>query len=113
MSSLEETIIRYLKQLFPHARIKSQHMVKYQGQTLIFDMYLEAFNLLIECQGEQHYKMTPHFHKSEREFHHYQWHDSLKVEWAEQQSINLLRVDFNAMPTSPMELFKMIQKVRT
>jgi hypothetical protein len=105
MSEFEENIEGLLMQAFPQATIKSQYLVRYMGQELFFDFYIPSMNLLIECQGQQHYKFVPHFHGSQSEFKKYAWRDSLKREWANKEKIFLYEIPYNKQPSTAAELF--------
>ena len=109
-SNFEEGTLSLLKGAFPSAKIVSQHSVSYMGSQLFFDFYLPALNILIECQGEQHYKFVTHFHGTQAEYKEAARRDQLKREWAKQQGIPLLEIKFNERPETSMELFKMIHK---
>lgn len=59
---------------------------------LSYDFYIEEKNLLIECQGQQHYYNS--FHKPLHEFHKQLHHDWLKRKYANKNKINLLIVKY-------------------
>ena len=58
--------------------------------TLPFDTYIESLNLIIEFDGEQHFK--PKF--GEKEFYEIVYHDAIKNSYCEDNNINLLRIPF-------------------
>ena len=109
-SQFAEEMLSLLKKAFPSAKIISEHFVNYTGNQLFFDFYLPAMNILIECQGEQHYKFVTHFHGTQAEYKVAKRRDQLKREWAKQEKIPLLEIKFNKRPETPMELFNMIHK---
>lgn len=111
MSYFEEEMLHLIKQAFPNYRVTQQYSVVYAGQRLFFDFYIQALNILIECQGEQHYKFVPHFHGARSEFKESQRRDQLKREWAAQQGIPLLEISFNNQPEGPKEMFYLIHGV--
>lgn len=105
MSKFEKIVKKQLKELFPNATLKEQYHVKKGGGDLFFDFFLPHLNLLIECQGEQHYQFNSHYHEDEKAFKEYQRRDSLKREWAEDNEKILLEIKFNEVPTNAQFLF--------
>lgn len=57
---------------------------------LSYDFYLIKENILIECNGIQHYKFTPYFHKTLHDFHKQLHHDWLKRKYAREHNIELI-----------------------
>jgi very-short-patch-repair endonuclease len=110
-SNFEEETLSLLKEAFPSAKIVPQYSVNYMKNQLFFDFYLPAMNVLIECQGEQHYKFVTHFHGTQADYKEAKRRDQLKREWSTQQGIPLLEIKFNERPETSMELFRMIHKV--
>jgi hypothetical protein len=104
-SNLEETVQAQLKVIFPSYKIINQYYVRHLGQSLYFDFYIPALNVVIECQGEQHYKYVPHFHGTKEEFRLSKQRDGCKRDWAKLNKTHFLAIDFNDLPTSPKELF--------
>lgn len=58
--------------------------------TLPFDVWVPSLNLIIEFDGEQHYK--PKF--GEKEFYEIVYHDAIKNSYCEDNNINLLRIPY-------------------
>ena len=58
--------------------------------TLPFDVYIADLNLIIEYDGEQHYKAK----FGEKEFNEIVYHDAIKNSYCEDNNINLLRIPF-------------------
>lgn len=108
MSNFETEILEMIKGVFPKYKVIEQHSVFYMGTQLFFDFYIPALNILIECQGEQHYKYVPHFHGLQNEFKGSQKRDQLKREWAEQEHIVFLEIKFDDRPKDSKELFARI-----
>jgi len=111
MTNFESVIKKQLKELFPHAGLKEQYHIKKKGMDLYFDFYLPHINLLIECQGEQHYKFISHFHADKKDFQSYQYRDELKKEWAEENEKLLLEIKYDDIPSNKSNLFWKINKV--
>lgn len=62
------------------------------GNLLSYDFYLPQYNLLIECQGEQHYRPITHF-GGEKQFNIQQEHDKRKREYAKKNGFHLLEIN--------------------
>ena len=90
------------------AKILKEKNIKYISQKkynnlmdieqLSYDFYVKDKNLLIEYNGEQHYKFNKFFHKDLHCFHKQLHHDWLKRKYARDNKINLLIIsylDFN------------------
>lgn len=58
---------------------------------LRFDFFLSKYNLLIECDGPQHYKLIQGMYTKE-EFCDLLEHDRRKNEWCQMNGIKLLRL---------------------
>jgi very-short-patch-repair endonuclease len=61
---------------------------------LPFDFYLPDFNLCIEYDGEQHYKITKYWGGNDT-FKKIQIRDKIKTEYCKQNNIGLLRIKYN------------------
>jgi very-short-patch-repair endonuclease len=61
---------------------------------LPFDFYLFKKNILIEYDGEQHFRMIKHFNGMNG-FHMRQKNDNIKTEFAKNNNIRLLRIAYN------------------
>ena len=57
-----------------------------------YDFYLPDYNLLIECQGEQHERFIRGFHETEESFEKQLEHDRRKREYAKKNNIDLLEI---------------------
>ena len=62
-------------------------------RSLPFDFYLPAYNLLIEYDGEQHYRSVNRF-GGEEKFNLQHRHDLIKNKYCEDNNINLLRIPY-------------------
>ena len=63
------------------------------GHTLFFDFYLPKFEMVIEFQGEQHYKSVEYFGGDEA-FEKRKHYDDLKKEWCKSNGIRLLEISY-------------------
>lgn len=59
-----------------------------------FDFYLPDYNLLIEYDGEQHFKFSNNFYMSYEEFQKLQERDLFKNNWALKNNIRLKRIPY-------------------
>lgn len=59
---------------------------------LPFDYYLPKYNILIEYDGEQHYK--PKFHQTKEEFTKQKENDKIKNEFCKKEGIKLIRISY-------------------
>jgi len=62
---------------------------------LFADFFLPKRELVIESQGEQHYKFTPHFHGDRAGFARAQRRDKNKQEWCKINRFELIELPYN------------------
>ena len=108
MSIFEDNIYRELKKLFPYTKITRQYSVKYKGRQLYFDFYIKAFNLYIECQGDQHYEYSRFFHGTIMNFRDAVYRDELKTEFIEDNKSTLVILDYKDSDITASELLSRI-----
>jgi len=83
---LEKNNIKYESQkTFPNCKHK---------QLLKFDFYLPNHNIIIEYDGEQHFKPN-NFFGGDESFKNTQIRDNIKNEYCKQKNINLLRIKYD------------------
>lgn len=95
--------------LFPSKPIKQvfcEHYVNYKGQKLFFDFYIKKLGVLIEVQGQQHTQFVKHFHRDKEAFLKQKERDNLKIIWAEQEGLHLVRINYNEKITKSLILKK-------
>ena len=63
------------------------------NKKMSYDFYLPKYNMLIEYQGEQHYKPIKYF-GGEEKFKIQQEHDELKRKYAKENGYNLLEISY-------------------
>lgn len=61
---------------------------------MFVDFYIPAKNLVIEYDGEQHYRMTKIFHKTQKDFENQKERDLLKDKLLSQHRINIRRIPY-------------------
>lgn len=90
----------YIKKLLTLNQIihKPEYSVWIEGSLYRFDFYLPQYNLIIEYDGEQHYKPVRFYSQSDEEmeltFENTQMRDKIKNNYCEQNNINLLRIPY-------------------
>lgn len=75
-------------------------------RNLRVDFYIELFNLIIEYDGEQHFKPMRRSHNKEKDlkkFENTQLHDQIKNDYCKKNKMNLLRI--------PYTVFNNIEKI--
>ena len=86
------------KDILVKYNVKYNIQVEYNGLiglgngNLSYDFYLPDYNLLIECQGEQHERFVKGFHKIKDDFKKQLEHDRRKREYAKKNNIDLLEI---------------------
>ena len=68
-------------------------LVSEKGNYLRFDFAVESLNLLIEYDGEQHFRFMKGWYTKE-DFDKLKYHDKLKNEFCKKHGINLLRIKY-------------------
>jgi len=76
-------------------------------KVLPFDFYLPDKNILIEYDGEQHYKPVKHF-GGKKTFIKTQKRDKIKNEFAKKEKINLIRISYKNFKSIEEILIKII-----
>ena len=95
-SSMEKSTIMWLKD----NNIKFEYQKKFNnlfgmgGKQLSYDFYIPSNNLLIECQGEQHYHKF-RWEKDDNDLKIRQKHDELKRKYVQQNKIHLLEIKYD------------------
>ena len=64
------------------------------GRNLELDMYNKELALAFEYNGIQHYKFTPFFHKSYKDFRRQQLHDAYKKKVCDRMGIRLISIPY-------------------
>ncbi len=90
MSKIADTVFTCIKEIFPHEVIIPEHYVYYKNARLFFDFYIKSLGILIEVQGEQHYKFVKQFHGTKEKFYSQKRRDNKKVEWCEENNLTLV-----------------------
>lgn len=64
------------------------------GHNLEIDLYNDELRLAVEVQGDQHYKFTPFFHKSNADFLNQRYRDEMKKDKCRKEGITLIEVPY-------------------
>ena len=99
-SSLHKKARELLDKLFPYDRILEEvslpgSKTERRRSTLRADLFIPNRNLIIEVQGEQHYKFNKFFYKDKLSFYRAKARDSEKKEWCELNDIRLIEFNYN------------------
>lgn len=90
MSKLAEEVYEHLKELYPFEKIVKEHYVYFKNTRLFFDFYIKFLGILIECQGQQHFRYVKHFHADNKAFYAQKRRDNLKVEYCDSNNLTLV-----------------------
>lgn len=99
----ESETINYLKKLNINYKIEKTfpNLIGVGNKKIRYDFYLKDYNILLECQGIQHFKFTPFFHKTVNGYATRMANDQLKWEYANQNNYTLIEIpywEFNNIP---------------
>lgn len=89
----------YIQKLLDKLNIKyeKEHRIYVEGKRYRFDFYLYEYNLMIEYDGEQHYKPMRYHKDDERNYQDFlkrQERDKIKNKYCEDNNIELLRIPY-------------------
>lgn len=99
-SSLHLRARNLLKKMFPMTAVQEELILPGTGfNSLTCDFFLPTYLLMVEVQGEQHSKYTPHFHGAGTvgnwNFARAKKRDRMKEEWCSINDIDLVQLPFN------------------
>lgn len=92
----ENKCVKYFKLLninYQQQKTFNDCVNPYSGYKLRFDFYLPDYNLCIEYDGEQHFRVTNGWNDKEN-FDKTQYRDSIKNKFCEDNNINLIRIPY-------------------
>jgi hypothetical protein len=89
-----------LVELFPYDKIYEEVVIpgiknETNIKSLTADFYIHTPRLMIEVQGEQHYKYVPFFHNNKLQFLKAKKLDKLKEKWCLINNIRLIELKYN------------------
>lgn len=95
-SKLHEIAREILKEKYPLITVMEEVSITLRwGQYAYLDFYIPFYKKAIEVHGEQHYKFVPHFHVSAKGFIDSKKRDSDKIEWCENNGIEIVVLPFD------------------
>ena len=92
MSQFQDEVRQCLEACFPHALIRENMAIVWEGQRLFVDFVLPHLGLAFEADGAQHEHYSEFFYDSTQAFRAAQRRDATKDEWAEQSPYLLVRI---------------------
>jgi len=101
MSAGERKVYNYLQQKNIEFIWQKKFKDCKDKNTLPFDFYLPEHNLIVEFDGEQHYKVTGRFGKEG--FEKTQKHDQIKNKYCTDNNINIIRLTYDDLNNSLIE----------
>ena len=105
-SNLSKYVESLIKISFKTYRYKKELYVLFQGIQLYFDFYLPELGILIEVQGQQHYKFNKFFHRNNDVFLDQKYRDTLKSQWAAEKNLKLIQFSYTEIPKLTPEIFR-------
>ena len=91
----EEKISNYLKAMKIDFETQKTFEDCKDKRCLKFDFYIPKQNLIIEYDGEQHYKMYTSFYRTEKDFKDAKERDELKNKLLKEHNIDLIRIPYD------------------
>lgn len=101
-SSGEVTVEEYLKLKKIYYKTQRDTLECVNPRTnypMPYDFELPEYRVIIEVQGEQHYKFIPYFHGSPENFEYQKWKDEQKKMHAEENGYQVLYINYSAIET--------------
>ena len=92
-SDLHKKVRLLLRSLFPSLIIMEE--VSLPGINLTADFYIHSKRLMVEVNGEQHYRFIPFFHGTKIRFLEGQRNDREKEGWCEENGIKFVGLPFD------------------
>lgn len=93
-SKIHEHVKALLEEIYPSCPIVEEYPIKVDNRNLRIDLFVTyPFNVAVECQGEQHYKFVPHFHRTKSNFRDALRRDRVKENWCFEHYVALVYVD--------------------
>lgn len=105
MSLISTQVFCILNTMFPPCpfkRVFEEHYVLYKKQKLFFDFFVRECNLLVECQGQQHFNYVKHFHSDRSGFLGQKKRDNLKIEYIQEHGLYLIYINYNEKVTKEL-----------
>ena len=85
-----------LSEMFPCTLVMEEVSIKVRRRnTLYLDFYIPIFRAVIEVHGQQHYKMSTLYHKSQMDFLKGRRRDADKRYWCELNNLIFIELPYN------------------
>lgn len=108
MSQLSDKIEEFIKRLLPNYTCIKEYEAKggiSKNTSIRFDFCIPGLKIMIEVQGEQHFKFSKHFHKTLENFKKAQARDGLKQEWCSDNGYDLVYFSYDEIDSLTDEQF--------
>ena len=108
MSLLSDKIEGYIKSQLSGYQYDKEYAITVKDRvekTLFFDFRIQGLRVMIEVQGEQHFKFSPFFHGSVDNFNKSRSRDELKKEWCRNNNYTLVYFYYNEIAKLTEEEF--------
>jgi hypothetical protein len=105
MSQLSEKIEEKIRKNLPSYRYIPEYYVIYQNRKLFFDFFIPDLNVVVEVQGQQHFKFSKFFHGDIFGFRSAKFRDVLKGEWCEINEVSLVCFNYDEIDSLSDEEF--------
>lgn len=90
MSKIADAVHLCILNTFKFEHIIPEFYINYKNNRLFFDFYIKSLGVLVEVQGEQHFKYNKHFHTTVANFYAQKRRDNLKIEYCEENDLTLV-----------------------
>lgn len=90
-SKLHKRAISLIKEVIPNIYILQECVVKLPNKRFYLDIFLPAYSIVVEVDGDQHENFNPFFHVDKMAFAKQKMNDVAKENWCEANSLTLVR----------------------
>jgi very-short-patch-repair endonuclease len=105
MSKLSDAIKGFIEKLLPNYDYETEHYESFYGTRLMFDFCIPDLKVMIEVQGEQHFKFNAFFYKDADAFNAAMHRDALKREWCSKFGYSLVYFTYKEIDKLTDEAF--------
>jgi hypothetical protein len=97
----------------PNKRVFTEFYVNFGGHKLFFDFYVRELGLLVEVQGQQHFKFVSHFHGTKEKFTGQVNRDNLKIEYIQKEDLYLIYINYDEEITEELILSRITEAMNS
>ena len=99
-SKLHKQVFELLRERFPGYTIAQEYPFEVYDENekkhvLFFDLMIKELDIVIECQGRQHFESNNHFHSEEGSLEKARKNDVLKKKWCEMNDFTMVEIRYN------------------